>query len=71
MKLEVTDGSDRHPDKVAVYLHFPDNLYPRGHCELGLLLLPPQQEVVVGEGVLAVHQLVHQLFSHLHDKLRH
>ena len=47
------------------YLHLPDDLYPGGDGELGLLLLPPEQEVVVGEGVFPVQQQVHQVIRHL------
>ena len=52
------------------YLHLPDDLYPGGDGELGLLLLPPEQEVVVGEGVLSVQQQVHQVIRHLEGGYR-
>ena len=47
------------------YLHFPDDFFPRGHCKFCLLLLAPEEEVIVWEGILAVHQEVHQVLRHL------
>jgi hypothetical protein len=53
------------------YLHLAYDLYPGGDGELGLLLLPPQQKVVVREGVLPVQQQVHQVLRHLHQATYH
>ena len=42
---------------LGLHLHFADDFQFRRNCELGFLLLPPQQEVVVRERVFAVHKL--------------
>ena len=42
---------------LGFHLHFADDFQFWRNCELGFLLLPPQQEVVVRERVFAVHKL--------------
>ena len=50
---------------LLTYLEFSDDFFPRGDGEFGFLFLPPQQEVVVREGIFSIHQEVHQMLRHL------
>ena len=54
--LEVVEKSGRSHTSHT-HLHLPNDLLPRGDCEICLLLLPPQHEVVVRKRVLAVEEL--------------
>ena len=54
--LEVVEESARSHTSPT-HLHLSDDLLPRGDCEICLLFLPPQHEVVIRKGVLAVEEL--------------
>ena len=47
------------------HLEFSDDFFPRGDGEFSFLFLPPQQEVVVRERILSIHEEVHQMLCHL------
>ena len=50
---------------LLTHLEFSDDFFPRGDGKFSFLFFPPEQEVVVREGILSIHEEVHQVFCHL------
>ena len=50
---------------TLTHLEFPDDIFSRRDGKFSFLLFPPEQEVVVWEGIFSVHEEVHQVVRHL------